>query len=79
MNVASLCRLLMWAVVLGFFADVARRCLVVQALSLLPFAAAAVCFALLQVRAAWRASKHTQLSVNGAASDFPEQSRRGVR
>lgn len=82
MTIASLFRVLIWAAATGFFADVLRRCVATEAISLLPLAAIAVLFCAVNLRAAWRTARHKakpESFMRPNTPDFPEQPRRGVR
>ncbi|WOB24779.1 MULTISPECIES: hypothetical protein [Xanthomonas] len=85
MNVAALLSLMTWTAAAAFFADVARRCWIVSAWSLLPLAtiAALICawVAIDKCISIYRSARHKRTPADFIRpnTSFPEQPRRGIR
>ncbi len=55
-----LLRIAVWAIATGFYADVLRRCWIVEAWTIAPLAFVALLFSAWHLRKAWRAARRNK-------------------
>lgn len=83
MSLRALPRLFAWAIVVGFLADVLRRCWIAEAWSIAPIAAALLVLALTRLRRAWRSALRRGstdfIRPRLPVSNFPAQPKRPIR
>ncbi|MCW0370238.1 hypothetical protein [Xanthomonas sacchari] len=83
MRASHIFRLLCCGIVVGFLADLLRRCVIVEAWSVGPVVAALLVLALIATRRAWRTARRSHRKrvafIRPKTPDFPAQPKRDIR
>lgn len=81
MTIRDLLGMLARGIAIGFFADVLRRCWIVEAWTIFPIAAGVLLWLLIGTVRRWRALTRNRNTgfVRIKTPDFPEQSKRPIR
>lgn len=81
MTVLTALRVMAWTLVAAFFADMLRRCWIVEAWTIVPFAVLALLFSLARLRKAWRTPRRRKYIgfIRPAGGNFPTSPKRPIR